>query len=223
MLSGVDYEICKTQGNVYEYLAKNGYDMELFSLLYLQSDFCRRAFDTNYSRFQLADELECLDFIVPELKERYPEFCENITEDYVKVKEVDTCFSPDVAYWIGFTYRQLYIETGITSKELSERLPFDAMCRYYPGLHTVDEEMATDIICKDYHFVKYKDNEMRKIIEDKLGFNIKEYNRQEQEALKKMKEAGQCDSHECDNIPSPFEKLSLEELEYLREHNYFLD
>ena len=85
-----------------------------------------------------------------------------------------------------------------------------------------DEKLddSKELQCK---MENYRDNEMRKIIEDKLGFNIKEYNRREQEALKKMMEAGQCDSHECDNIPSPFEKLSLEELEYLREHNYFLD
>ncbi len=155
MLTGVDYKICRTQGNLYEFLAKKGFDMELFSGLYLQSDFCRRAFDTIYSRFQLADELECLDFIVPELRGKFPEFHSGqITEDYDRVPEAESCFSPDVAYWIGFTYRQLYIETGINSRELSEKLPFDAMCRYYSGLHTVDEEMAVDIICENYHFVR---------------------------------------------------------------------
>lgn len=160
MMDGVEYEICNTQGNLYEFIAKKGFNIELFSRLYLQSDFCRRAFDTIYSRFQLADELECLDFIVPELKGKFPEFDDGcITEDYDRIPEPESCFSPDAAYWIGFTYRQLYIETGTSSRELSERLPFDAMCRYYPGLHTVDEEMAVSIICEDYGFVRNPEHE----------------------------------------------------------------
>ena len=93
----------------------------------------------------------------------------------------------------------------------------------YKTLDEINQPMYESEGSLYYKMENHKDNEMRKIIEDKLGFNIKEYNRREQEALKKLKEAGQCDSHECDNIPSPFEKLSLEELEYLREHNYFLD
>lgn len=179
MMDGVEYEICNTQGNLYEFIAKKGFDIERFSGLYLQSDFCRRAFDTIYSRFQLADELECMDFIVPELKGKFPEFDDGcITEDYDRIPEnakpqgallamgpkdplhkPESCFSPDAAYWIGFTYRQLYIETGTSSRELSERLPFDAMCRYYPGLHTVDEEMAVSIICEDYGFVRNPEHE----------------------------------------------------------------
>ena len=46
-------------------------------------------------------------------------------------------------------YRQLYIETEIPSAELVEKADFATMCRYYPGLHTIDEEMATDIICEN--------------------------------------------------------------------------
>ena len=139
----IDYTICKTQGSIYEQQAKDGYDIVIFSDLYLKSDFCRRAFDTIYSRFQIADRLECLDFILPEIGGK----CRKFTTR-------EEIFSPDVAYWIGFTYRQLYIETCISSRELSERLSFEAMCRYYPGLHTVDEYMATGIICNDYGFEK---------------------------------------------------------------------
>ena len=137
-MNHIDYEICDNQGRIYEYMARVGYDMQIFSDLYLGSDFCKRAFDTTYSRFQYADEMECLDFLMPEIGER----CLYMDKDIM--------FSPDVAKWIGFTYRQLYIATGIASAKLKNLVPFLSMCNYYPGLHTVDEDVAAEIICKDH-------------------------------------------------------------------------
>ena len=137
MLSDVDYEICCTQGRIYEYAANLGYDMELFSNEYLKSDFCRRAMDTDYSRFQFADEEECWDFIIPEIGS--------------KLEKIDTglYFDPDVAHWIGFTYRQICFDRKVCSKDLPDKISFETMCRYYPGLHTIDEDAAMDIIRKD--------------------------------------------------------------------------
>ena len=51
-MDSIDYKICRTQQRLYEYAAKHGYDMEQFSDFFLSSDFCSRAFDTLYSRFQ---------------------------------------------------------------------------------------------------------------------------------------------------------------------------
>jgi len=136
-----EYGICEIQAHLFEYVANQGVDIEWFTKAYLCSDFCRRAMDTIYSRFQTADELEHLDFLLPEV---------GTLQEY----EDNTMFDPDVAWWIGFTYRQLYIQTQISSKELYERISFETMCRYYPGLHTVDEEMATDIICENFGLQK---------------------------------------------------------------------
>lgn len=52
-------------------------------------------------------------------------------------------------------------------------------------------------------------------IEQKLGFTIKEY-------FENEKTKGNVISHEKDNVPNPFDVLSLEELLFLREHGYFL-
>lgn len=132
-----DYIICQRQGDIYKDMAEQGTDMEWFSNAYLKSDFCKRAFDTIWSRFQWADSRESLDFIIPEIS---------------PVKEnKQGFFNPDVAQWIGLTYRMLYIETKIPSAELCDIVSFDAMCGYYPGLHTLDEEMAIDMICEDFH------------------------------------------------------------------------
>ena len=135
-MTEVDYDICQNQGRLYSFVAKEGFCMEWFSEAYLKSSFCKRAFDTIYSRFQLADELECLDFILPEI-------------GTIKMLPKEERFSPDVASWIGFTYRQLYMETQILSEILADKVDFATMCRYYPGLHTIEEDMAIDIICKD--------------------------------------------------------------------------
>lgn len=50
-------------------------------------------------------------------------------------------------------------------------------------------------------------------IEEKLGFTLKEYN---------AKAGVGTESHEQDNLPNPFDKLSMDELLFLREHHYFL-
>lgn len=142
MIKGIDYDICMTQSRIYRYIAQCGYDVKRFSDAFLMSDFCRRAFDTIYSRFQLEDVLECMDFIEPE-----------IPNDLMKNKDNMT-FDQDVAAWIGFTYRQLYFETKVNSSNLVRIVSFGTLCNYYAGLHTIDWEDATDIICKDFCITK---------------------------------------------------------------------
>lgn len=140
-MTGLEYGICRTQSRIYEYIANKGYDIEEFSEKYMRSDWCHRAMDTIYSRFQLADELECLDFIFPEIG-----MIEKLKESKV--------FDPDVAAWIGFTYRLLYLRTNISSGNIVEKIPFEVMVKYYPGIHTVDEDVAADIICNDFKMKK---------------------------------------------------------------------
>lgn len=133
-MNGIEYDICDTQGRIYEFAAAMGYECEKFSDAYLRSDFCRRAMDSEYSRFQLEDEQECWDFIFPEIKDALTRYAEGSE------------FDGAAAYWIGFTYRQSAIVTGLSSEELSLCITFSAMCRYYPGLHTIDEDEAMNII-----------------------------------------------------------------------------
>ena len=114
-----DFYICETQGDIYVYMAKKGYDMNVFSDNYLKSDFCRREFDTEYSRYQDEFPNECADFYMPEIGDNlvhYPFGC---------------CFDLEEAEWIGFAYRQLYLETGIYSSELADIVPFEEMREYY--------------------------------------------------------------------------------------------
>lgn len=132
MIDKVSECICETQARIYELAADTGYDMKAFSDAYLASSFCERAMDTVYSRFQFADAEECFDFLIPEIGERVP--------------KGSGYFDPAVAHWIGYTYRQMAFELQMGSRELSKRLSFELMCQYYPGLHTIDEEMSAEII-----------------------------------------------------------------------------
>jgi hypothetical protein len=52
--------------------------------------------------------------------------------------------------------------------------------------------------------------EMLQQITDKLGFDIQSYEDKEKEA------------HERDDLPNPFDRLSLDELLFLRHNNYLL-
>lgn len=133
-MTGIEHDICDTQGRIYEYASTFGYDMEVFSKAYLCSDFCHRAMDAPYSRFQLHTEEECWDFIYPEIEKvlkKYPD---------------GQVFDRNVAYWIGFTYRHAAFITEASSRELNEGISFKTMCNYYPGMHTIDEDAAIDII-----------------------------------------------------------------------------
>lgn len=139
-MTDIDYSICETQARLFKYIVENNYDIEDFIVKYMKSDFCKRAMDTMYSRFQSEDEEECLDFIIPEIGT----LKENINK-YYNIDEI---------YWIGFIYRQLYIETSIPSSKLIDILPLKTMHKYYPGLHTVEENMQADIICENFNLSK---------------------------------------------------------------------
>ena len=135
-LDKIDHEICQTQGDLYEQAANEGYRFPLFSNIYLQSDFCRRAMDTDYSRFQIQSPGELMDFIIPENPQ--------INEKYEKNKR----FDGTIAFWIGYMYRYLYFATGLDSKNLLKLHSFNQMCAMYPGMHTVDYEMAAEMIMR---------------------------------------------------------------------------
>lgn len=133
-LTDIENRICETQAELYEYVAKKQFIFPNFSDIYLNSDFCRRAMDSEYSRFQLQWPGELLDFIIPE----------NPGVD--KKYEDNTQFDGAVAYWIGYMYRYLSTATGLSSKDVLKRWSFSQMCNMYPGMHTVDYKMAAEMI-----------------------------------------------------------------------------
>lgn len=131
----IDYDICCTVGRIYVLANNTGYKMKEFSDMFLSSDFCKRAFDTIYSVFQLEDEYMSMDYL---LKEISP-----------PMENKDIMLKEDIAFWIGFIYRYIYIQTLIPSNELVKKIPYDYLLSKSYGLLTLDEEEACEIICKD--------------------------------------------------------------------------
>lgn len=129
---------CETQQHIYEYMAVQGYDMEVFSNSFLSSNFCRRAFDTIYSRFQWHTVEENSDFFMPEIADKLTKF------------ENGCWFEPDEAAWLGFTYRHLYIETKVPSAQLVKIYEFKRLLEHYYGLHTIDTDNAIGILINNH-------------------------------------------------------------------------
>ena len=134
MLDKVQDIICETQGDIFRLANEMKLDMDVFVPAYMKSRFCEKSMDTIYSPFQMADAEECMDFILPEI-------------DVPKLDDIK--YDSSILEWIGYTYRHLYFALEKSSKEIIEKVPFLSMLIYYPGLHTVDEDMAIDIINED--------------------------------------------------------------------------
>ena len=131
----INYSISCNVGNLYILASHMGYDLKSFSDLFLTSHFCARSFDTEYSRFQNEEEDVSMEYLLRE-----------ISPDKEKT---DNIFDDNIAFWIGFIYRFLYFQTGISSAKLKEAVPFDYLERKAYGLLTLDEQEAVDIICLD--------------------------------------------------------------------------
>lgn len=137
-MNGIERYICSQQKEIYEYAYSHNADICKFSDAFLNSDFCNRSLDKPYSVDQFADIVNWLEFLEWENIKVVPE------------KDFDNRCSLQAAGWCGFTYRQLQIETGIQSRDLSRKVPVEKLLFSYPGLHTLDEEVAADIIRQDF-------------------------------------------------------------------------
>ena len=133
-MNEMQHRICRTQAMLFEWAADNKYSFPEFADIYLSSDFCARNMDTVYSTFQLREPLEHMDFIRME--------CPNI-DNLIS----DRNYSGAIAYFAGYIYRALYYNTGLPSYNLIRKYPYnEKIPLWYPGLHTVDYDMATDMI-----------------------------------------------------------------------------
>lgn len=138
--------ICKQQQELFEYVQAHNADVIFFAEAFMKSDFCNRSLDKPYSVDQYADIMNWLEFLE----------WEKITVRAVLQQQRPVSFR--VAGWLGFTYRQLQIETGLQSRELWEKVPIERLIRAWPGLHTVDEDMAAEIIMEDFHLIPTQTN-----------------------------------------------------------------
>lgn len=149
-LTKVEYSICGNQGDAFELAANT---LEYSSFLYfvhvfMGSDFCNREIDSVYSAFQMQDGAEWIDFVFGDLS-RNPLF----------QRAKGKVFQPEVAYWIGYTYRQLAIATKTHSRDLIRIIPPEDMMHLYPGYHVLDPDDALERLIGTYHLQIPKNKE----------------------------------------------------------------
>lgn len=130
--------ICNQQKELYEYAQSNYADIRKFSNDFMNSDFCNRSIDKPYSVDQYSDIVNWIEFLEKDCP---------IEADILQKNKVPY----NTAGWIGFTYRYLHFVTGLPSRALADKVPVDRLIISYPGLHTVDEDMAADIIIHDFN------------------------------------------------------------------------
>ena len=128
---GIEYDRAVTQAELYEYVCKEGFDVSDFSDRFLNSEFCGRSMDANYSRHQLE---------FPELLASY------VFEEVVPKKAEENFVPEEVAWWVGYMYRQLSLKYHITSRNIVRQLPFEKIARRYNGLHIVDDDIALELL-----------------------------------------------------------------------------
>ena len=136
--------ICKQQKELFEYAKKHFPDVRIFAEKFMESKFCNRSLDQPYSVDQFADIMNWLEFLEME----FP---------LEETEEGDESISLAAAGWIGFVYRELHFATGLSSRELVRKVPFDDLNLSYAGLHTVDEDMAMEIIAEDFRLPMHVD------------------------------------------------------------------
>lgn len=132
MLPNVEWTICRNQGKIYKLALALKYDIEDFSNKFLASEWCQRTMDADYSWYQMADAEDCMYYF--------------LKDEELTFKEKEQNISSDIVTWIGFMYRYLVLAMGITSAKAVQNVSFEDMVAWYEGLHTVDPDMAVDII-----------------------------------------------------------------------------
>lgn len=121
-------QLCDIQGRLFELALKNGYDCPAFIRTFMNSRTAA-ALDDTYDRLQWAGE----EYILEELN-----------DEVGGLKKAGECYSCEVMYWAGYTYRYWHYYTGETSKAIFEAANAETMNDCWLGFHTFDVEMAID-------------------------------------------------------------------------------
>lgn len=127
--------VAKTQGDLFYYAARHGYDMDKFIPLYLKSFFCNNEMDSIESYFHWKTE----EVLIAELNNEEP--VQNL-----RVDKENTFFD---VYWMGEMYRLLVFLTGLSSEEVYDLIDVEAMDKYAVSLELYNKEDAALVIISD--------------------------------------------------------------------------
>jgi hypothetical protein len=138
------YNIADTPGHIFEYASEHNFNLEKFVTEYMNSKFCQNMMDVSYSPFQNESPRACMEVILNEFSNN------GISISIDENKKYRYC-----AYYIGFVYRYLQIFSGLSSKELYKKIPFEKIVLNYYFDHYEYPDAIREI-CK-YEGFSYDD------------------------------------------------------------------
>lgn len=128
--------IAREQAEIFELAEEKGYDMNDFSYKYMNCDFCNREMDSQCSFFHFKPCEVCMAYIEKECR-------------FIPAKE-ESFYN---AGWVGFIYRHLVFTTGISSREIVEKIPPKELDDLYFSYELYETEDTVRKIIEEYELI----------------------------------------------------------------------
>lgn len=141
-MTPVQFELCRTQGELFETACRKGYDMSAFVPAFMASEIAAGLDDT-FNHYQWAG--------VPYLLNAMGDVC-----GVVPAKHPPQGDDSETCYWAGYLYRFWSLQSGEKSRDIYRRADYRTMARAYEGYHTLSCEMAVERLESDFAREKTK-------------------------------------------------------------------
>lgn len=128
MLDSLSLQLCDIQGRLFMYSLKQGCASASFVEAFMCGETAA-ALDRPYDRSQWMGE----EYLF-----------EEIDDAAGGLPKVGDMLPEEAMHWMGYTYRYWHFYTGESSREIYGTTDANAMALGYPGLHTLDVEVAID-------------------------------------------------------------------------------
>ena len=152
----IAHKLCSIQGRLFELSVRQGLESNEFVKAYMNSDVAAK-FNSAYDRSQWMGE----EYLLDELTQSF------------QLNQGKT-YSPDVMFWMGYTYAYWSIVYGDTCKSIIKMADPKVMAENYAGLHTVSSDMAVQDLKSQYwshnnNGEKMAEEVCKKVIKDALN------------------------------------------------------
>lgn len=129
-MTDVQFELCKTQAELFETACAKNYDMSAFVPAFMDSEIAA-GLDASFNHYQWAGQQYILNAM--------GDICGVVPAKHPPVGD-----SAEACYWIGYIYRFWNCMTGEKSRDIYRIADYRRMNLCYPGYHTLSCEMAVD-------------------------------------------------------------------------------
>ena len=135
-MTSLQFELCRTQAELFETACRKGYDMSAFIPAFMSSEIAE-GLDSTFNHYQWAG--------VPYLLNAMEDVC-----GVVPAKHPPKSDDSEACYWTGYTYRFWNFKTGEASRDIYRMADYRTMDKLYEGYHTLSCDMAVDRLREDF-------------------------------------------------------------------------